>query len=400
MHSTNRLDNKTIQSLPAGKYCDGAGLWIAKRKDGGSQWFIRYTLHGQRLEMGLGGYPKVTLKQARIDAGKWREVVAAGKNPLDEKKRIITENQQAKPTFALMMGDALEALKRELVGDGKAGRWDSPLRLHVIPKLGKTLIEDIDQNTIKRVLAPIWHDKPATARKALSRISIVMKHAAAAGYDVDIQATEKAKLLLGKQTDKTKHIPALNWREVPSFYQSLDGGTVTELALKLLILTTLRSKPIRFLRLEYIEGDILTVPPDLVKGTKAKRTAFRVPLSLEALDVIEQAKKFERGGFLFPNVNKGVLSDATMIRFMDRMGLEARPHGFRSSFRTWCEETDKPWNVAETTLGHVIGGNVERSYQRSDLLEKRRVIMSQWSNHLSGQFTAAAQLITLQRETN
>ena len=66
-----------------------------------------------------------------------------------------------------------------------------------------------------------------------------------------------------------------------------------------------------------------------------KAQDFRVPLSGEAQRVIDLARPFEREGFLFPSVRKGVISDATMARYMERQGLVARPHGFRASLRTW-----------------------------------------------------------------
>jgi integrase len=70
-----------------------------------------------------------------------------------------------------------------------------------------------------------------------------------------------------------------------------------------------------------------------MKGRGDATPDFRVPLSLEALEVIEQAKPHARNGFLFPSVRRGMISDMTMSRLMGRMKLDARPHGFRSSFR-------------------------------------------------------------------
>ena len=94
--------------------------------------------------------------------------------------------------------DAFESRKAELKGDGKAGRWFSPLELHVLPKLGRVPIADIDQRDIRDGLAPIWHIKAATAKKAADRLNIVLNHAAALGLDVDLQAVAKAKALLGR----------------------------------------------------------------------------------------------------------------------------------------------------------------------------------------------------------
>ena len=106
----------------------------------------------------------------------------------------------------------------------------------------------------------------------------------------------------------------------------------------------------------------------------------------EALAIIEQAKPLARDGFLFPSVRKGGISDATMSRLMERRGMAARPHGFRASLRNWlAEATDTPHEIAETCLGHVVGGTVERAYRRTDYLEQRQVVMARWAKVVTGQ---------------
>ncbi|WP_288938857.1 site-specific integrase [uncultured Roseovarius sp.] len=385
MAAFHKLTAAKVKSAKPGKYSDGAGLWLHKRQDGGAQWVLRVTVHGRRREMGLGRLSDVSLKEAREAADRWRALVRAGKDPIKERERQRREAAKEDHTLASVAVEAFEARKAELKGDGKAGRWFTPLELHILPKLGKVPVEDIDQRDIKNTLAPIWHSKADTARKAMNRLNITLKHAAAMGLDVDMQATEKAKALLGKTRHKAQNIPAMPWQEVPAFYESLSDGTVTHLALRLLILTGLRSKPIRFCRLDEIEGDVWTVPAENMKSLKDQESDFRVPLSREALDVIEQAKPLAKNGYLFPNMRRGVISDATMSALMKRRGLDARPHGFRSSFRTWCAEaTDTPDNVAEAALAHVTGTKVSRAYNRTDLLELRRPLMARWADHVTG----------------
>ncbi len=389
MAGLHKLTNAGIKSAEPGKYADGGGLWLHKREGGGAQWFLRVTVHGRRREMGLGRFADVSLKEARELAETNRTLVRAGLDPIKERERQKREAARNIHLLQDIAADAFESRKAELKGDGLAGRWMSPLMLHVLPKLGKVPVTELDQRDIRDTLLPIWHTKASTAQKALDRIGICLKHAAALGLDVDLQATSKAKALLGRQRHKVTNIPALHWIEVPAFYQSLNEGTVTQLALRLLILTAVRSRPIRFLREDQIQGDIWTVPGDDMKGRKDATDDFRVPLSQEAMSVIEAARPFARNGFLFPSVRKGVISDATMSRFMERRGLEARPHGFRSSFRTWCAEaTDVPKELAETCLGHVIGNEVERAYRRTDLLGKRRVLMERWAGHVAGRATS------------
>lgn len=393
MRALHKLTAAEVRNADEGKHSDGGGLWLHKRRDGGAQWFLRVTVYGNRREMGLGraklddrrGSDGLTLKEAREAADRWRSVVRQGKDPIKERERERREAARERHTLEVVAEQTFEARKAELKGDGKSGRWYTPLQLHVLPRLGKTPIEEIDQNDIKTTLAPIWHVKADTARKAMNRLGIVMRYAAAMGLEVDLQATEKAKALLGKTRHVSKNIPALNWRDVPDFYESLADGTVTQLALKLLILTALRSKPVRFARLDQFDGDVWTVPAENMKSAKGKEQDFRVPLSTEALVVIDQARPFARDGFLFPNQRRGVLSDATMSRYMERLGIDARPHGFRSSFRTWAAEAaDAPHEVAEAALAHVTGSKVVQSYRRTDFLEQRRVLMERWAGHVNG----------------
>lgn len=386
VRASNRLSAKGAAALGAGKHADGAGLWLVKDEPTRGKWILRVTVHGRRREMGLGAYPAVSLAEARKSADTARATVRAGLDPIKERQRAKREAARSLHVLNDIARDAFESRKAELKGDGKAGRWFSPLALHVLPKLGKLPVADIDQTDIRDCLAPIWHTKAETAQKAIGRLAICLKHAAALGLQVDLQATDKARALLGKPRHKPANIPALPWQEVPVFYASLCDGTVTHLALRLLILTGVRSAPLRFMHISQVEEDVWTIPAAGMKGRVDATADFRVPLSDEALAVIEAAKAHAREGYLFPSVKKGVISDATMARLMERREMEARPHGFRSSLRDWmAEATDAPHDVAETMLGHVVGGSVERAYRRTDFLEQRRILLARWAKHVTGQ---------------
>lgn len=386
MRATNRLSAGELRNPKPGKHADGAGLWLHVREDGGAQWVLRVTVHGRRREMGLGGYPTVGLAEARDLAARWRAVAASGRDPVKEREAERQAARREDISLAVLTADAFETRKAELKGDGEAGRWLSPLTHHVLPKLGKTPVTDIDQRDIRDCLKPIWHDKADTARKALNRLAIVLRHAAALGLDVDLQATEKAKALLGKSRHVVGHIPAMPWAAVPAYYASLTEPTVVNLALKLAILTGVRSAPLRHLRLDQIEGDVWTIPGEAMKGRKGATSDFRVPLSREAQRVIDLARPHARGGYLFANARgTGVISDMAMGMQMRRAKVDARPHGFRTSLRVWlAEATDAPHEVAELMLSHVADGGVVRAYRRTDHLEQRRALAERWADHVTG----------------
>ena len=384
MRAKNKLTAGFLRTAPVGKHGDGGGLWLVKRADGGAQWVLRVMVQGRRREMGLGGFPSLGLAEARKAAEHWRAVAKAGRDPVKQREAEARAARREDISLAVLTADAFESRKAELKGDGAAGRWLSPLERHVLPKLGRVPITDLDQRDIRDTLAPIWHTKSETAAKALGRLSIVLRHAAALGLDVDLQATDKAKALLGKSRHEPKHIPAMPWADVPGFYASLEEPTPTHLALRLLILTGVRSNPLRTLRLEQIERDVWTIPGEGMKGRRGATDAFRVPLSREALRIIDLARPHARNGFLFPNTRGGVISDMTLSRHMQRRGLEARPHGFRTSLRTWlAEATDAPHEVAEAMLGHATDSGVVRAYRRTDFLEQRRALAERWADHVT-----------------
>ncbi|GAA4663821.1 tyrosine-type recombinase/integrase [Bartonella pachyuromydis] len=383
----NRLNARSVATLGAGKYNDGAGLLLHKRKDGGAQWIYRYTIHGRRREMGLGALRDVSLKQARELANGWRSILREGRDPIKERekqKREAISNLHYLKDIAV---DAFESRKAELKGDGKDGHWFLPLRLHILPKLGCLPVSEITQTEIRNVLAPIWHTKAGTARRALIRLNLCLKHAAALGLDVDLQATEKARALLGKQRHKVQNLPAMDWKDVPAFYKALcQTTTLTQLALRLLILTGVRSHPLRYMRENQIDGDIWTIPAESMKGKRDATTEFRVPLSTEALKIIEQARCISKSNFIFSFSSRTPISPMVMSKYMKKIGLEACPHGFRSSLRNWlAETTDAPYEVAETILAHTVGGQVERAYRRTDYLEQRRIYMDKWAAYVTGQ---------------
>ena len=380
MASKHKLSFAFIRSASAGKYSDGAGLWLHKRDDGGSQWFLRISIGGKRREMGLGGYPEISIKQAREDAETFRSAARNDIDPIQHRDQQKRELLNSNNTLEKISYEAFEARKAELKEDGKAGRWFTPIKLHVLPKIGNIRIEEINQHNIKNALEPIWHSKADTARKAMNRLNLIFKYAVAMDLDVDINAVTKAKILLGKTRHKPVKIPALHWRDIPAFYETLEEITPVNLAMRLLILTGVRSKPLRHFRLEEIQDNIWVIPSANMKGRKDKVSDFRVPLSQEAKNVIELAMPFSRDGYLFTGIQKGVISDATMSRKMERRGMVESPHGFRSSLRTWLADcTDAPHEVCETILAHKSGTDNQLSYIRTDHIEQRKILMERWA---------------------
>lgn len=351
--------------MPAGKHSDGQGLWLVKRSKAHGKWVARLVVHGKRREMGLGRWPDVSIAEARTQAELARKTLRAGNDPVFERIRI---RWAGKPlTVKEAVEGCFEARKAELKGDGEAGRWMSPLSVHVVPKIGKYPIEKIDQHVLKDLLEPIWNEKPEAAAKALSRIGQTLRHAAALGLSVDLQATMKARALLGKQRRTVEHIPSMPYAEAPAFFRSL-GETSSARALKFLLLTLGRTTEVRLAHSREIDGDAWNIPAERTKTNAARR----VPL-------VGEAQKLIRDGYLFD-----AISDMAMAKHMKVRDLAYRPHGFRATFRTWAEEqTEAPFELKESILGHAVDTGVVAAYQRSDRFEKRRELLLKWEEYLT-----------------
>ena len=385
MVKSNSLRVAQLRSLPPGKHCDGRGLWLHKRNDGGAQWVYRFTLFGRTREMGLGALRDVGLAEAREAADAARRLVAQEIDPVKERRRARAQASRRDGRLADVAASALEAHRKTLKSDDSATRWFSPLRMHVLPKLGTMPVVRIDQHDIATALAPIWHVKNETARKALSRLKTVLEYAVAQGFDVDLGIIDKAKILLKPNRKKAKRIESMPYREVPAFYASL-ADDPRELALRMLILTGLRSDAVRNMTLAQVQGDVWTVPARYMKARKEHAAPFRVPLSPEAQRVIALAQRVTCSDYLFPNSRGGPLATMSMRNLLVDRRLDARPHGFRSSLRTWLsEQTDCSTHVAEACICHLPQGEVEKAYNRTDYLPNRRPYMRAWSAFVTGE---------------
>lgn len=113
--------------------------------------------------MGLGASPKVGLAAAWAAAARWRGLARGGVDPVSGRRRAARDAARADSPVATVAAAAFEARKAELKRDGEAGRWRSPLALHVLPKLGRVPVTDLGQVDVRNCLAPIWHARGETA---------------------------------------------------------------------------------------------------------------------------------------------------------------------------------------------------------------------------------------------
>jgi len=363
-----KLKATQLDKLENGRHFDGEGLYFFVR--GGSRlWLYRFQIDGKRRDMRLGKYPAMSLKEARDARYEAARLKDRGVAPTAGKRTRVRSH-----TLRAWVGRWMKANRHDLKDGGRSGRWLSPLRVHVLPKLGDMDIRAVSFDDIKATFDPIWRTKTSAAAKAMDRLGMVMRYAETELPEVDVRLVPRARVALGNQRHKATPIPSMPWQDVGAFYASLSASP-TDLALRLLILTASRGTPVRMAHVDQFDGDMWTVPAAHMKNTKD----FRIPLSDEARRVIDLARPLARHGYLFCGPRGKPITDMAMTAMFRRREIPFRPHGFRSSFRSWAEETAQDWTLAETSLAHTIGGRVERSYQRSDLLERRRPLMQEWA---------------------
>ena len=368
-----------------GRYGDGRGshglsLLVKPTKNGrcSKTWSQRLYINRRPVMIGLGSFPVVSLAEAREKALENRRALAQGKDP--RRSRVIPTFEQA--------AEAVIALRADTWRDGgrTAGIWRSSLGRFVYPQIGSKRINEISSGDVMRVLLPIWNDKRATATKLKSRIGGVMAWAIAQGYRTDNPAGDAIAAALPRTGAQQTHHRALPHHQVADAIAAIrnsDAWPATKLAFEYLVLTAARSGEIRGARWDEIDLDSETwiVPGDRTKTGKP----HRVPLSSRALELLTDATTIaDASGLLFPSPTGRTLSDATISKLLKERNIGAVPHGFRSSFRSWCADTGVAREVAEAALGHTVAG-VEGAYQRSDLLDRRRQLMHEWADYTTTQ---------------
>lgn len=385
---------------------DGKGLYLIAR--GGSRnWLYRYTLDGKAHTMGLGGYPDVSLADAREAASAARKMLK-GKDRSDPLALRHTEREQrrAEATAHTIKAMTFDACAAQYVVDNQARwrnekvrwQWSNTLKRFASPIIGKMPVADIDTAAIQKVLAPIWNEIPETASKLRGRIEKILDWAKVmklregenpAAWKGNLQSLFPSK----SQVRAVEHHPALPYADLPAFMTELrERESVGARALEFTILTAARTG--ETLGATWGEIDLearMWVIP--VKRMKMKRE-HRVPLCARALEILKEMRKLGRkaDGFIFPGRDKKPLSNMVMTMLLRRMGYDdLTVHGFRSTFRDWCaEQTTVANEVPEMALAHAVSSAVEAAYRRGDMFDRRRALADDWANYATKDGAKAA----------
>lgn len=384
-----------------GTYPDGGNLYLQVASADAKSWIFRFKMPGRkRRDMGLGSVSTLTLAAARDAAAECRRQVAAGIDPI-EARRAAEAAAAAENAKLTTFKEAAEALLKSRDGSWRnpkhAAQWAATLETYAYPVLGKVAVGKIDTALVLKVLEPIWREKTETASRLRGRIEAVLDYAKVHRWRSGDNAARWKGHLDHILPPKTKvapveHHTSLPYSEMPTFWPRLqvtDG--IGARALELLILTATRSGEV--VHATWPEIDLEAAQWRIPAERTKTRAEHVVPLSAPALALLKKLKAVRTSDYVFPGQrDKRPLSDMAMLQTLRRLKVDAVPHGFRATFRTWAADRGTPDAVAEAALGHAVKDEVIAAYRRTTFEQLRADLMDAWADFVEGRAGKVVQL--------
>jgi integrase len=371
------------------------GLLLQVAPSGARSWVLRVRVGNKRREIGLGAYPGVTLAGVKVKAQAERDKITKGIDPVFERalarQSILDQQAEQKAmqwTFRKCAEAFIKAKSLEWRSDKHGKQWENTLKTYAYPTIENLMVSQINIGHIIEIIEPHWGTKTETISRVRNRIEMVLDWASARKFRTgDNPARWKGnldKLLAnrGKVAPIVSH-RSLEAAKVHDFMQALKAvqGSGAR-CLEFVVLTASRSGEARLALWSEIDlaSKTWSIPGERMKSGRP----HRVPLPDVAIALLKSLPTFEGEGLLFPGRNpEKPLSDMALNKCMRDMGVDAVPHGFRSTFSSWCaSSTAYPTDVREMALAHAIGDKTVAAYQRSDLFDKRRDLMNDWARFI------------------
>jgi integrase len=379
---------RSLQTAKPGRHRIDRGLYLEVAKDRRSRRFLLRFVSPQThraTEAGLGTYPAVSLADARAKASEYRSLIAKGIDPIQQKRearaQVIAE-RKASTTFENALSAYVDAFKNK---GASIFELEALLRRHVAALLPCPLAT-ITTGDVLSALAPVQARLPKTAARTRAAASAVFGHALARNMFIGSNpAARDVFRHLMPSPPKSEHHRAMDYRDIPAFWQRLrEKRTAPALMLRLVILTAMRTGEARSLSWDEIDLDqrLILIPKERMKTRKS----HQVPIVDAIYDVLSEARDmFGDAGFVFPGMTKGSPCHPRALENLlhKQLDVPVSAHGFRSTLRDWlgdCTNVDR--DTAEQILAHAIGG-VEGAYRRSTSVEKRRQALTLWCNYVT-----------------
>ena len=386
INKLSALDLKNPKA--AGRYADGQGLYLHIRSNGQGNWLFRYRdkTDGRLRDKGLGLQSDVSLMDARKRARECREQLAKSIDPIDQKqaqRQAILKAKAKAKTFGQCVDRYIAQHGITWRNEKHKQQWRNTLDSYAA-KLLPLPVADIDTDLVMDCLLPIWKTKTETATRVRQRIENVLDYAKAAklrtGENPALWRGHLKNLLAAPAKLKdVQHHAALPYKQIAAFVDDLESRkSLSAKAILLQIYTATRSNEAVSARWGEIDlnAKVWTIPKERMKANRE----HRVPLAKEAVKLLKSLPRLN--DWVFPSQNEKPLTIAATLKMVKGINPSITTHGFRSTFRDWAaEHTAYAREVAEAALAHVLKDKTEAAYFRSDLFEKRALMLADWARY-------------------
>ena len=396
--ANNKLTDTKIRTAKTTKaqewLGDGGGLYLSLKSSGNKSWVYRYSRAGKENWIGLGGYPEISLLDARIKRDEIKKVIAAG----GDVSKINEPETPAAPTSFKQVADDYLANAKKRKSEQRIAKIKQALDKHVIPLWGDREINTIKARDVISLLQHVEQSGSYTVTCVHSYITWIFEFALTIELIEGVPVTKAS--LTHVAPHKTIHMRSMDFERLPAFLEDLSdygGLKITKLAIKFLLLTAIRTMDLRRLKWSWIDLDkaIVTIPAEEHKtGLKAANKgeqgeSFYILLSKQAERILQRAHEITGDAelvFPSPYDHKKQASDAIVNKSLERMGWiqEHSGHGFRALFRTAMEREGYDEKYLELCLNHTLNRDkTERAYARgmNEAFHPERLkIMQDWAD--------------------
>jgi integrase len=367
---------------------DGGGLMLRVKPSGSKLWIFNYSrpYTKKRANIGFGKYPDVTLATAKKKAEAARKLLA---DNIDPKTHRTEQDQNSKAALENTFGILAEkwyVLKKQQVKAETADKAWQTMKKHVLPTLENIPVHVIKPKLVIDILNPIASKGSLETVKRLCRnINEVMRLAVASGH---VEVNYLADITKLFSAPKKQNMATIKPERLPELMLALANASImksTRCLVEWQLHTMTRpteAATARWCDID-LEKKVWVIPEERMKMKKP----HTIPLSPQVLALLSIIKAMSgHREYLFPNhrdPKKHANSQSANVA-LKRMGFagELVSHGLRSLASTTLNEQSFDPDVIEAALAHIDKNEVRAAYNRAEYIERRRVMMCWWSEHI------------------
>ena len=401
--TTVRLARATGTDYTLGD-ADGLALFVTAQ--GSKSWHFRFYWGGKQPRISLGIYREISLRDTRTRRDEARNLVAKGIDPRVHRRQERAAAAAAtantfEAVFRLWCDFKARALTRKTGRQSTLSQINRIFAKDVLPYLGKRSIFEVARADLLEVLRKIERRNALTmASKCRTWFNQLFRYAM---VEANLATNPAADLdIVAIPPPPVTHNPFLRMNELPAFLRKLRnycdrGDTTTQLGLRLLLLTGVRTGELRSATPEQfeLERGLWIIPPVIVKqlqeGLRLEDKdipPYIVPLSRQAMAIVQQLLDAKRPAQRYVLSHRSDLteriSENTLNGALKRMGYKEQltGHGIRATISTALNEIGYNTKWIGAQLSHADPHQVSAAYNHAEYVEQRRHMMQDWADRL------------------